>query len=485
MGDGAPAPLAPRVTAGLQRRLLVLLLLPLVLLALVNAWFDYRSADSSALQLDRELLRMVPLLADSVFMAEGPVAGRPVLLLAPVVEEFLKSRPGTSAVAFVRPAGAVLFGDAWLASALPSTREPEFRSEENGGITFRIVSQRVQTVAGELVVQLADGSDPRQQWARAVLFKVLLPNLVLILAAAFAVNWAVHRALKPLIDLKEDVERRSPRDLSAIDEQASPEEVRPLVQSLNRLFGLVNAQAESQRRFVADAAHQLRTPLAGLQAQVEAWAQMVHIRKASGGAATDPPGSVTLGAEQIYRLRSATRRTSQLANQLLALSRADAQAMSAQPTQLVDLQGLCENVLAIHLDAATARRLDLGLDAQPQQVMGHEWLLRELLANLVDNAVKYTPPGGCVTIRCGGGESGPMLEVEDDGPGISPQEIPRVTERFYRVPGTQGEGTGLGLAIASEIARVHRATLSLKTPPNGRGLAVRLQFGAPPRSEVS
>src|SRR5207244_2786065 len=121
----------------------------------------------------------------------------------------------------------------------------------------------------------------------------------------------------------EAVERRSPRDLSAIDEAASPEEVRPLVDSLSRLFGLVNAQAESQRRFVADAAHQLRTPIAGLQAQVEAWAQ--------AASAAPREGTLSLPTDQVYRLRSATRRTSQLANQLLALSRADSRGMHAQP----------------------------------------------------------------------------------------------------------------------------------------------------------
>jgi signal transduction histidine kinase len=190
---------------------------------------------------------------------------------------------------------------------------------------------------------VGDGSDPRQQWARSILFKVLLPNLVLIAAAAFAVRWAVERALKPLLALKEAVERRSPRDLSAIDESASPEEVRPLVDSLNRLFGLVNAQAESQRRFVADAAHQLRTPLAGLQAQVEAWAQAGRARE---------HGTLALPTDQVYKLRSATRRTSQLANQLLALSRADARGMQSQPEQRVDLKALCEDILA----AAPGRR---------------------------------------------------------------------------------------------------------------------------------
>lgn len=466
------SPRTPTMTGGLQRRLLVMLLTPLILLALLNAWLDYRSADNVALQQDQRLLALVPLLADSVIAEEARLGEGPVLLLAPPVEEFLKDRPGFAAFAILDPDGKPLRGEAWLAGLPPTTYDPDFHSEENQGVTWRIVRQRVQSVVGEITVALADGSDPRQQWARSILFKVLLPNLVLIVAAAFAVNWAVRRALKPLLDLKEAVERRSPRDLSAIDEHASPEEARPLVQSLNRLFGLVNAQAESQRRFVADAAHQLRTPLAGLQAQVEAWAQAANLGGPGEG------NGVTLRADQVNKLRGAARRTSQLANQLLALSRADARAMHAQPMQRVDLKALCEALLEIHLDAATARHIDLGLDVQPAQVMGHEWLLRELLGNLVNNAVKYSHEHGTVTIRCGVRSGVAYLEVEDDGPGIARAERTRVLERFYRVQGTLGEGNGLGLAIADEIARAHHSHLVLDTGGGGRGLRVTLAFPA-------
>ncbi|MEO7392282.1 MAG: ATP-binding protein [Ramlibacter sp.] len=457
------------MTSGLRRRLLVMLIAPLILLVLVNVWFDWRSADNVAAQQDQRLLALVPLLADSV-IAEGlRRTDPPILLMAPAIEEFLKANPDHAAYAISDADGKLLRGEVWLAALPPSVQEPEFHSEENGGVTWRIVRQRQQTVLGDVVIVLADASDPRQQWARSIMLKVLLPNLVLLAAAAFAVRWAVERALRPLLELREAVERRSPRDLSAIDEQASPEEVRPLVNSLNRLFGLVNAQAESQRRFIADAAHQLRTPLAGLQAQVEAWAQAAN-------AAGPADGSVRLRTEQVNKLRGATRRTSQLANQLLALSRADARTMQVQPMQRVDLKQLCETILETHLDAATAKQIDLGLDAQPAQVMGHEWLLRELLGNLVDNAVKYTPREGTVTIHCGQREGRPFLEVEDDGPGITEAERQRVLERFYRVRGTQGEGNGLGLAIADEIARAHHSHLELQSRADGRGLRVFLAF---------
>jgi two-component system, OmpR family, sensor histidine kinase TctE len=466
-GEGPRARAVLGVASGLRRRLLVLLLVPLLFLALLNAWFDYRSAGNVAQQQDQHLLALVPLLADSI-VGEGPKpADPPILLLAPAVEEF-RNGP-SSAYAVCDADGTLLRGDSWLCGDLaPAAHEPEFHSEENGGVTWRIVRQRQQTVAGEVVVALADGSDPRQQWARAVLIKVLLPNLVLLTAAAFAVRWAVERALKPLLDLRGAVEARSPRDLNPIDESGSPEEVRPLVISLNRLFGLVNAQAESQRRFIADAAHQLRTPLAGLQAQVEAWAQAANARPAES--------TVLLPAEQVLKLRDATRRTSQLANQLLALSRADAKAMHAQPMQEVDLKSLCGDILEQQLDAAAARHIDLGLDAQPVSAHGHEWLLREALSNLVDNAVKYAGEHGTVTIRCGLHGSRPFVEVEDDGPGVPAERRQHVLERFYRLPGTAAEGNGLGLAIADEIARLHHGVLELQTGNGGRGLRVSLSL---------
>ncbi|MDT8989857.1 ATP-binding protein [Curvibacter sp. APW13] len=473
------------MSTGLQRRLLALLLVPLLLLAGFNTWFDYRLAGNASLQQDRALLALVPLLADSVVARPLSEDAPLPLLTAPPVDQFLAEHNGLAAYSLSDLEGRVRAGEVWLTGPTPADATPAYYGEEQGGVHYRVVAQRVQTVAGELVARIADGSDARQQWMQQLWFKVLLPNALLVLGLFFAVNWAVRRALRPLLELKDQVERRSPRDLSAFDAEASPDEVRPLVLALNRLFSLVSAQAVSQQRFVADAAHQLRTPLAALQAQVEAWAQASthggtadwrdRAGSVSGTKHALAPVDITVSAEQVQALRAAVRRTSQLANQLLALSRVEArQAHGA--AHRVDLAQLCETVLLHHLDAAAAKGIDLGVDTAPAQVDGHEWLLREMLSNLVDNAIKYTPTGGHVTVRCGRKDGAPFLQVEDDGPGIAPTEHEQVLAPFYRVPGAPGEGSGLGLAIVQEIAAVHGTHVALAPSPLGTGLRASVGF---------
>jgi two-component system sensor histidine kinase TctE len=472
MGRAAAHRSPTAMATGLQRRLLWLLLGPLFLVACLNTWLDLRSAQNATLQQDRILGTLMPLLADSVVAGGTKLSDLPLMLLAPAIEDFVAARPHRAGYALVDTQGEVLVGDDWLSGPVPNRYEPEFSSGAYEGLTYRIASQRVKTRAGELVVRLADGSDLRQQWLSLVWFRAVLPNLMVLLLAGFAIHWAVGRALRPLLELKEAVERRSPHDLSALDGANAPDEVRPLVESINRLFRLVNAQAENQRRFIADAAHQLRTPLAALQVQVEAWAQNVPMVQAK-------PASVAIeiGADQILRLRQAVRRTSQLANQLLALSRVDARSPQTEPFQRVDLKHLCEVLMESYLDTAMERGIDLGLDARPVHANGLEWLLRELLTNLLDNALKYTPAGGHVTLRCGlqvQPAGLPFLEVEDDGPGLAVEERDRVLERFYRVPGSKVDGNGLGLAIADEIARVHHSSLRMSEGTGGRGLRVSL-----------
>ena len=480
------------MTANLRLRLAVLLLVPLMLLALMGGWFGYRSTDEASTQHDQQLKRMLPALADSVLAPSLAEGTPPLVYLSPAMEEFLRNHGDEVAYAIGDLQGKVVYGENWIRFDVPSTGLAEFHSQEHDGVTYRVAVARTQTYgADEMVIMIADSGDAQQQWIRQLLMHVLLPNLLLIAGASIAVYWSVSRAFKPLRTLTKAVERRSPRDLSPIDEKTSPAEVRPLVHSLNRLFSLVNAQAEGQRRFVADAAHQLRTPLAALQAQVEAWAlsaQSVQAQAKRSG----QPGQFSLSVEQIEQLRDATRRTSQLARQLLALSRADARNAEVQALQQVDLKDLCESMLELFIDQASNKGLDFGLDVAPVSVWGHSWLLRELVSNLVDNAIKYTPPNGSVTLRCGE-RSQPIavvhghqpseevsawafIEVEDDGPGVPEIERQQITQRFYRAQGASGDGTGLGLAIAAEIAQLHQGLLSFDSGIEGNGLLVRLEL---------
>lgn len=495
--------------AGLRNRLLVMLLVPLSLLLGVSAWFDFRAASSAAILQDENMQRLAPLLADSV-VAEGSKGSEPpIILLTPAIEDFIKERNGRALWGIATLDGRVIIGESWLSQPMPATTDPEFFSEEADGVVYRVMVQRASTRGGEFILLLADGSDPRQGWLRSMLLKVLLPNGLLILAVAFAVSWAVARALKPLTDITRAVQQRSPRDLSELDAASSPPEVRPLVESLNRLFVLVNAQSEAQRRFVADAAHQLRTPLAGLQAQVEAWVQStkassvnIYDEKANAALENTAQGAITLEASELLRLRDATRRTSQLATQLLALSRADAHSLGAQAWQSIDLSQLCADVLQQHLDHAMRLGIDLGMEAHsdaPLIARGHDWLLRELLSNLCDNAIRYTaalnkPPAAGevptpqpqalqVTLVAQRDGDHLLLQVRDNGPGISLEYRSKVLQRFFRPPGSFGDGNGLGLAIAQEIANLHGSELQLSdayphAAPGRRGLLISVRLPA-------
>ena len=489
----------------LQRRLLLMLLLPLLLVGGFNAWIDYRSADLSANRQEQQLLRMLPLLADSIIAVGAHAGDPPVLLLAAPVEEFLNERKGNVAYKVYTPKRKLLHGDASLPTVIPLGQEPEFFNRTIHGKNYRLAVQRMPSVAGDVVVMVGDATDPRARWMQQVLVKVVLPNVVLMLLAGLFISWAVRRGLSPLRNLIRAVQRRSPRDLSNIDERDTPEEIRPLITALNRLFSRVTAQTETQRRFIADAAHQLRTPLASLQAQIEAWSETIrHQQDPHSTVATNPVKDVQLlthaatgeqvvqiPLEELQRLRAATRRTSQLVHQLLSLSRADSDALEAQQLQDMDLKTLCETMLEEFIDMAANKDIDLGLEVEEVHVPAHGLWLHELLSNLVVNALHYTQEGGTVTLRCGTLPSSkdlparPYLEVEDNGPGIPESEREHVFERFYRMPGTKGEGTGLGLAIAREIAHRHHGDLILDNgmphdDGTGHGLSVKVVFNPAP-----
>ena len=353
------------------------------------------------------------------------------------------------------PAGLEIAGDADL-PAPPG--DAIAHNTVYKGQKVRVVS--VQTPCGRSACNVLVGETmvKREHLARDLLLQSLFPDFLIALATLIIVWFGVKKGLQPLARLSDEIKARSSGDLRPIDAAGAPEETRPLVGALNGLLEEVSAASRKQQRFLADAAHQLRTPLAGLQAHTElALAQPM-------------PDACRAQIEQVHR---ATIRTGRLANQLLALARAEPGARSE--TSVVDLKSIAGGEADAWVRQSLSRDIDLGFELEPAAVDGDAFLLREALSNLVHNALEYSNRGGRVTVRTGRRNGHAFLEVEDDGPGIAPQERALVLERFYRVPGTPGTGSGLGLAIVREIAASHAASMFIADGSTG-GCRVGITF---------
>jgi two-component system sensor histidine kinase TctE len=297
---------------------------------------------------------------------------------------------------------------------------------------------------------------------------------------ALALVWfALSRGLSPLAELQHRIGARRVDDLSPIDSSHVPEEITPLVGSLNAMLEKLSQNIQMQKRFIADAAHQMKTPLAGMRMQSE-----LALRQTS--------------AEEIHRsleqLSKSSESATRLVNQLLALARAENQTAQSSPFVPVELSELARAVVQDWVPASFSRRIDLGFEqsGQPLMVAGNPTMLRELLSNLVDNALRYTPAGGSVTVRlrADAPRALAILEVEDTGPGIPQAERGRVFERFYRILGSHTEGSGLGLAIVREIAQQHGAEVEIYNNPHSNdrklpGSLFRVSLPMPQRPTIT
>ena len=300
----------------------------------------------------------------------------------------------------------------------------------------------------------------REELARDIAGNLLRPLWFSLPLLALLLWIAVMRGLRPLDKLAREVERREPDNLAALDASSAPREVVPLIERLNRLFTRIDASMQKERRFTSDAAHELRTPVAAIKAQ----AQVAR--------------AATAEAERIRALDNAILgcdRAAHLIEQLLTLARVDTLDRDvAEPCQLRDIAA--ETIAAL-APAALEKGVQLELLAGNEvEVRGNPGLLRVLLRNLLDNAVKHTPPGTSVQVDITHEPGTACLSVSDNGPGIPEQERAKVLERFYRPLGTQGSGSGLGLSIVKRIAEVHDATLQIQPVNEGRGLRVTVAF---------
>lgn len=303
----------------------------------------------------------------------------------------------------------------------------------------------------------------REELAETVASHLMHPPLVAAPLLGLLIWLAVGAGLAPLGRFAAQVQRRTPDNLAPLDGSGAPREVQPLYAALNTLLSRLNASMELERRFTADAAHELRTPLAVIKTQAQV----------AAGARTDD--------ERVHALHNVvcgTDRATRLVEQLLVLARLDPQTglVSAMPTSLRDL---ARESLAALTNAPHARGLELTLSASAAGVVaGDAGLLRILLRNLVDNAARHTPAGGLVDVRIDRSGDEIVFSVTDSGPGIPESERARVFERFYRAEGSDGEGSGLGLSIVRRIADLHHASIALGTGAEGKGLQVRLVFRA-------
>jgi two-component system sensor histidine kinase TctE len=314
---------------------------------------------------------------------------------------------------------------------------------------------------GMAEIRVAETEEARVRMARSLMADTLLRLGLLGLGALLSVWFAVSAALRPLERLRHEVEERQPDDLRPLPLVEVQRELRPLVGALNHFTERLRVQFERQAQFIADAAHELRTPLAALKARVE-----LGLRSEQPQAWRDTLESAAQG----------TDRLTHLANQLLSLARVEngARAIAEGGAQLLDLSQLARELGMAMAPLAHARGVALALEAdEPVWLRGEPTLLNELLSNLVDNALAHTPAGGNVILRV---MAPAVLEVEDDGPGIPLAERDRVFERFYR-RGTQGSGSGLGLAIVGEICRAHLAQITLHDGAR-TGLRVRVSFAS-------
>ncbi|TAN50787.1 MAG: sensor histidine kinase [Methylococcaceae bacterium] len=341
--------------------------------------------------------------------------------------------------------------------------EPYYFDSEVQGTKVRVVSMLMAPTATseEVLVEVAETVNKRYSMINDILLAVVVPQLLLVLVTGFHIWTGINRGLRPLHNLTREIAQRSPRDLTPIHDALVPLEVLSLTHTINNLLNRLASAMVAQQRFIENAAHQLRTPLAGLKVQAE---RALRI--------DDLPAM----RPALTSIKSSADRVAHLSSQLLVLARSE-NAEGHRLLQPVNLQVLAKECCIEWVPRALEKDIELDFDAPqaPIPVAGDATLLKEMLNNLLDNAVRYGKPDGRITVQLLSGVR-PALIVEDDGQGIPSAELDKVFERFYRIPGSQGDGCGLGLSIVKEIADLHAARVGLSSAGVGQGLRVEVVF---------
>jgi two-component system OmpR family sensor kinase len=442
-----------KVTHSLRGRLLWFLLAAISIAAIAQATIAYRTALGDADEIFDYHMQQMALALGSSAPLSNLQAGRAGIDADAENNELV--------VQVWTPDGVQVFRTVSRAQ-LPQRAVLGFSNVKANGTTFRIFS--VQT--SSQTVQVAQDMAVRRNMAGNLALRTVGPIAVLMPILMLVVWWVVSGSLEPVARVRTQVAARQADDLSPVLETGLPDEVRPLVHELNLLFGRVRTAFAAQQNFVADAAHELRTPLAALKLQA------VSLERADNPEARQ----VAIG-----RLTAGIERATRLVEQLLVLARQEASAADGSKVQKVALDELARRTVGDLVGVAQHKGVDLGLQhADEASVNGQADALMILMRNLVDNAVKYTPQGGTVDVAVRADAEGTAIMIEDSGPGIPFEERERVFDRFYRIAGSETAGSGLGLAIVKAIAERHGATLTLGQSARLGGLSAVVAFPKSP-----
>ena len=451
----------------LKSTLMLWVALLMLLVVPVRVWFDLRGQVTlSDAAYDVSLSDWALALGNLVHVESGQIRFE----LNAQTEQSLRTTSTTDSTfyAVLGPAGELIAGDAPLAQPAIVLRRGERRLMPSrvGELPVRLAVHAVECGAQLCQVRVAETLGNRERVRQQTLALTITVALAAAALFAAAIGWVVTRAMRSLAAVNQQLAERSLDDLRPLRRGRMPSEVQPLIDAVDQLLGRVAADAERQRHFIADAAHQLRTPLTALRTETELALLEPH----------PPEFHATL-----ERMHRSTRRAARLAEQLLALARTDASQREPGGSEPVNLKMVAEEAAQDWVPRALERGADLGFQLETAPVRGRRHLLGELLANLIHNALEYATSDPArparITVRTQATDGGgAWLEVEDNGPGIPVGERERVLERFYRPQGSIGSGSGLGLAIVRDIARGHGAKVALLGGEDGRGLRVRVSF---------
>ena len=429
-----------------------------VVLALAAAGSFQLLHEHQTAAFDEDLADIATATVTHVGMQEGV----PALLIPTQSSTVLRSDAETRVYyALFNAEGRLLAGEPELRIAPASSNPgPHFWYGTVDGKAVRVTSRQVPVGAGAVTLAVAETMNKRERARLETLLSVIVPAVLLCIAAAVMVLFGVKRGLAPLERLREEIQARSYQDLSPISDADVAEELKPVLRELNNMLGRLGEAQRTQVRFVANAAHQLRTPIAGLLAQLDLVRAGTEVERAA----------------HLGQARSSAERLARLAQQLLSLASADPASNPEVEQRKCDLSDIVRDRADSWLRATLQRGVEVEFDLDIAPIRGNPTLLGELATNLVDNASRYGARNVRISTRHWGRSS--LLEVTDDGPGIPPEERGRIFERFYRLDNESTEGSGLGLAIVREIAQRHGASVELSERPGESGTRVGVMFPA-------